>query len=162
WSCRGPPSPSGLWRGSLRSLRYDRVVRACPAEAREASEGWWSQAGSNRRPLACHASALPAELWPLAESARLGRRAGRTLQHSLGFISSIFVVADVADDVGDVLVAFLFVGDEGRIIVVIAFDGLVDLDVVLGLRNDGLDLSGVLLGIGLLERHHLFGLCGLR
>src|ERR1700730_15440677 len=28
-------------------------------------EAWWSQAGSNRRPLACHASALPAELWPL-------------------------------------------------------------------------------------------------
>src|SRR5216684_5021886 len=27
-------------------------------------ENWWSQAGSNRRPLACHASALPAELWP--------------------------------------------------------------------------------------------------
>src|ERR1700686_3437482 len=27
-------------------------------------ESWWSQAGSNRRPLACHASALPAELWP--------------------------------------------------------------------------------------------------
>ena len=25
---------------------------------------WWSQTGSNRRPLACHASALPAELWP--------------------------------------------------------------------------------------------------
>ena len=25
---------------------------------------WWSQSGSNRRPLACHASALPAELWP--------------------------------------------------------------------------------------------------
>ena len=24
----------------------------------------WSQPGSNRRPLACHASALPAELWP--------------------------------------------------------------------------------------------------
>src|SRR5690606_24088579 len=23
---------------------------------------WWSYAGSNRRPLACHASALPAEL----------------------------------------------------------------------------------------------------
>ncbi len=28
---------------------------------------WWSQAGSNRRPLACHASALPAELWPHAK-----------------------------------------------------------------------------------------------
>ena len=25
---------------------------------------WWRQAGSNRRPLACHASALPAELCP--------------------------------------------------------------------------------------------------
>ena len=37
---------------------------ACPAEAREASEGWWSQTGSNRRPHACKARALPAELWP--------------------------------------------------------------------------------------------------
>src|SRR5688572_16566111 len=27
-------------------------------------EDWWSQAGSNRRPLQCHCSALPAELWP--------------------------------------------------------------------------------------------------
>ena len=25
---------------------------------------WWSQTESNRRPLACHASALPTELWP--------------------------------------------------------------------------------------------------
>ena len=32
--------------------------------SRVAAFGWWSQAGSNRRPLACHASALPAELWP--------------------------------------------------------------------------------------------------
>src|SRR5450631_4554527 len=31
-------------------------------------ESWWSQAGSNRRPLACHASALPAELWPHMEA----------------------------------------------------------------------------------------------
>lgn len=28
------------------------------------SQEWWSQAGSNRRPPACHAGALPAELWP--------------------------------------------------------------------------------------------------
>jgi hypothetical protein len=27
-------------------------------------EGWWSQTGSNRRPPACKAGALPAELWP--------------------------------------------------------------------------------------------------
>ena len=29
---------------------------------------WWSQAGSNRRPPACKAGALPAELWPLITS----------------------------------------------------------------------------------------------
>ena len=28
-------------------------------------QDWWSQAGSNRRPPACKAGALPAELWPL-------------------------------------------------------------------------------------------------
>src|SRR4030095_11876069 len=27
-------------------------------------ERWWSQSGSNRRPQACKASALPTELWP--------------------------------------------------------------------------------------------------
>src|SRR5207302_2804817 len=37
---------------------------AWPASAARASAKW-SQPGSNRRPLACHASALPAELWPL-------------------------------------------------------------------------------------------------
>src|SRR5262245_55309810 len=26
--------------------------------------GWWSQTGSNRRPPACKAGALPTELWP--------------------------------------------------------------------------------------------------
>jgi hypothetical protein len=44
-----PPSPVGLRRDSL---------------PRYASEGWWSQTGSNRRPHACKARALPAELWP--------------------------------------------------------------------------------------------------
>ena len=34
------------------------------AEAGAASKGWWSQTGSNRRPHACKARALPAELWP--------------------------------------------------------------------------------------------------
>ena len=44
---------------------------------------WWSQTGSNRRPPACKAGALPAELWPLYlhgfctcaiwQSARTGR-----------------------------------------------------------------------------------------
>src|SRR6202790_4302574 len=61
-------------RARLRPLGYGAAAFACfatrehgvpcGAVACEASEGWWSQAGSNRRPLACHASALPAELWP--------------------------------------------------------------------------------------------------
>ena len=38
---------------------------ACQPSLRFASEGWWSQTGSNRRPEACKATALPAELWPL-------------------------------------------------------------------------------------------------
>ena len=29
---------------------------------------WWSQTGSNRRPPACKAGALPTELWPLQGS----------------------------------------------------------------------------------------------
>src|SRR3981081_4608017 len=92
--------------------------------------------------------------------ARLNRRTGQDPEHSSGPISSLLVAADVADDVGDVLVAFLLVGDEGGIIIVVAFDGLVDLDVVFRFGNDGLDLAGVLLGVGFLERHQLFGLGG--
>jgi hypothetical protein len=34
---------------------------------------WWSQTGSNRRPHACKARALPAELWPL-RTPELGMR----------------------------------------------------------------------------------------
>ncbi len=30
----------------------------------DSREGWWSQTGSNRRPPACKAGALPTELWP--------------------------------------------------------------------------------------------------
>src|SRR3954452_13913388 len=155
-ACRGPSSPFGLRRGSLR---YDR---ACRAEAGVACEGWWSQAGSNRRPLACHASALPAELWPPKNPARGGQRRDENPEHSSGSISSLLVAADVADDVGHVLVAFFLVGDEGGIVVIVVLDGLVDLDVILGLRHHGLDLAGILLGIGFLQRHQLFGLGGLR
>jgi hypothetical protein len=36
----------------------------------------WSQSGSNRRPLACHASALPAELWPQREADNNKNNAG--------------------------------------------------------------------------------------
>ncbi len=45
--------PRSRWAGMFRA----------PAP-RPKLNGRWSQPGSNRRPLACHASALPAELWP--------------------------------------------------------------------------------------------------
>src|SRR5882724_11981647 len=132
-----PSSPRGF-AGHHASSFWLR--RGCATRSPK-GEAWWSQAGSNRRPLACHASALPAELWPLNSTARLGRRTGRTLNHSSGLISSLFVAADVANDVGDVLVAFFLVGNEGRIIIVIVFDGLVDLDVVFRFGNHGFDLA---------------------
>ena len=41
------------------------VCRACCLLARPAERSaWWSQTGSNRRPPACKAGALPTELWP--------------------------------------------------------------------------------------------------
>ena len=49
--------------------------KACQALARATGEGWWSQTGSNRRPHACKARALPTELWPLLKPRPLG--AGR-------------------------------------------------------------------------------------
>ena len=36
---------------------------------RTSLENWWSQSESNRRPLECHSSALPTELWPHHETA---------------------------------------------------------------------------------------------
>jgi hypothetical protein len=48
---------------------------------------WWSQTGSNRRPHACKARALPTELWPLIPKRRLAAGSPRT---SLG--ASIFVM----------------------------------------------------------------------
>src|SRR5580692_2884924 len=87
--------------------------------------------------------------------------AGQNPEHSSGLISSLLllVIADVADDVGDVLVAFFLVGDDGGIVIIVI---IVDLDIVFRFGNDGLDLAGVLLGVGFVERHQLFSLDGLR
>src|SRR6185369_874287 len=79
-------------------------------------------------------------------------------EHSSGPISSLFVASDITDDVGNVFVTLFLVGNEGGIVVVVALDGLVDLDVVFRFGNHGLDLAGILLGVGLLERDQLFGL----
>ena len=55
-------------QSAIRTLRrVAKLVLRPPAECRTtqwAVLGWWSQTGSNRRPEACKATALPTELWP--------------------------------------------------------------------------------------------------
>jgi hypothetical protein len=43
--------------------------RPSPQQRRQVLNRWWSQTGSNRRPHACKARALPTELWPQGVSA---------------------------------------------------------------------------------------------
>ena len=55
-----------LGSGQRRRSRRDR--RAAPLGEPDGiidPPHWWSQTGSNRRPPACKAGALPTELWPL-------------------------------------------------------------------------------------------------
>src|SRR5882672_7796940 len=106
----GLPSP-------LQQLPYQPKPRS--------GEGWWSQAGSNRRPPACHAGALPAELWPQFAGKIIARdNSGRT-------ISSLFFLFDaVTDDIGHVGIAFLLLFDEGGIV-----ECLVGLDFFLVARG---------------------------
>ena len=47
----------------LRSKLFDFSVVVLGSMT-GASQEWWSQTGSNRRPHACKARALPTELWP--------------------------------------------------------------------------------------------------
>src|SRR4051794_13344124 len=48
-----------------RALRPRANCSLTPDMSRERRRGsWWSQTGSNRRPHACKARALPTELWP--------------------------------------------------------------------------------------------------
>jgi hypothetical protein len=54
-------SPSSLFE--LRRARFALLSRVAAPRAAN-GEAWWSQTGSNRRPHACKARALPAELWP--------------------------------------------------------------------------------------------------
>src|SRR5262245_66589617 len=75
-------------------------------------------------------------------------------------VSALLLVLDVADDVGHVLVAFLLLLDEGRVVHALI---VLDLHVLLAaLRRLGrLLLATGGLGVGILERDEL-GLGGLR
>ena len=62
-NCFGSPSWSASFRSSSSATAAFDTHRLAEPKLRS-SEGWWSQTGSNRRPHACKARALPAELWP--------------------------------------------------------------------------------------------------
>ena len=63
-----------MWTCSLSIYGTGTVFQERPAfiQRHIPFGDWWSQAGSNRRPLECHSSALPAELWPRAAGSRSG------------------------------------------------------------------------------------------
>src|SRR3954462_13468508 len=134
-----------------------------PSLASNPLAGWWSQAESNRRPLECHSSALPTELWPLTG---IGIDHQSLWQADERFLKSgfLFVFAAFADDVGDIVVALFLLFDEGGLFgfldleIVVAFDGLALLlagGFCVGvLKRDKLDVSGL--------RQFGFGLLGLR
>ena len=65
---RANPSIHNVIRRPGRNLTGNLV------SLRSLSRFWWSQTGSNRRPHACKARALPTELWPLLKPAPLGTR----------------------------------------------------------------------------------------
>ena len=58
-----PPTNSWISWTQSRSTS-DLRRRLSPAIADPDRHSWWSQTGSNRRPPACKAGALPTELWP--------------------------------------------------------------------------------------------------
>ena len=51
--------------GSLASIIGDSISETCSSSHMHRCIEWWSLPGSNRRPEACKATALPAELRPL-------------------------------------------------------------------------------------------------
>ncbi len=53
-------------RQAANATHQKPCICMCIYQQPQDSKNWWSQTGSNRRPPACKAGALPAELWPQA------------------------------------------------------------------------------------------------
>src|SRR5450755_1466979 len=81
----GSISSSRCQTTRLRVGRFTDLhgVETVSMRTRLADPGWWSQTGSNRRPPACKAGALPTELWP--QPAPPGQVACQPLQSSKGW-----------------------------------------------------------------------------
>ena len=58
--------PSSRCQTTRRRPIFGPLRISFPMDENKAPD-WWSQSGSNRRPHACKARALPAELWPLSQ-----------------------------------------------------------------------------------------------
>jgi hypothetical protein len=87
--CSPMPSDDADRRPAFRAYPFFTMSRQPLHEAAEAvslrrwtfsrahpfgEQVWWSQTGSNRRPPACKAGALPTELWPRIDLAATSRR----------------------------------------------------------------------------------------
>ena len=59
------PARPSVKNGTCEAM-FSRTTIQEPASSTSINQTtWWSQTGSNRRPHACKARALPTELWPL-------------------------------------------------------------------------------------------------
>ena len=56
-----------FWQATFAVLKSGSANRSGHCSQTIGRAGWWSQTGSNRRPPACKAGALPTELWPRPE-----------------------------------------------------------------------------------------------
>ena len=79
-SCRSSRSPCGF----KLIIASDAPCGAMDFSERSTSNSvnWWSQTGSNRRPHACKARALPTELWPQGRGESVMRRVGESVVNS--------------------------------------------------------------------------------
>src|SRR6195256_6621178 len=66
-----------------RAFSLDAIV-ATRRRSSPDDPGWWSQTGSNRRPPACKAGALPTELWPRTGTHAPRRPEPRTRESLVG------------------------------------------------------------------------------
>jgi hypothetical protein len=62
-------NPLSVLKGKTYAESEKPCFRTRPRNSQRVAKGlaatvWWSQTGSNRRPRACKARALPTELWP--------------------------------------------------------------------------------------------------
>lgn len=67
-SCKSMPVTSYPASSYVGQVTSDCAEPNAFVESHGTLELWWNQSGSNRRPDACKAPALPTELWPLVKS----------------------------------------------------------------------------------------------